>query len=166
MRKYLLLGIVVVVVAIGATVGVLVTGTTAQTANRFVATLAGTNEVPSVNTTAAGEAVFVLSDDGMSMTYTVTVSNIDDVFASHIHLAMAGVNGPVVVPLFSGSKIGTFTGVLAEGTITAATLSGSMAGKPLSALITEIKAGNAYVNVHTKLHASGEIRGQIKLATP
>ncbi len=141
-------------------------GASAPAGERFTATLSGTGEVPPVDTPAQGEAVFALSDDGMTVTFTETVSNINDVFASHIHLAQAGVNGPVVVPLFIGSKIGSFSGVLAEGTITAANLSGSLAGKPLSALITEIKASNAYVNVHTKLHPGGEIRGQISLALP
>ena len=44
---------------------------------------------------------------------------------------------------------GRVSGVLATGTITAANLTGPLAGQPLSALVDAIDAGNAYVNVHT-----------------
>ena len=39
--------------------------------------------------------------------------------------------------------------VLATGTITAANLVGPLAGQPLSALLAELRSGNAYANVHT-----------------
>ena len=67
---------------------------------------------------------------------------------------------------------GTENGVLSTGTITAADLIGPLAGQPLSALVDEIDAGNAYVNVHTNDGVvptnegpgdfpGGEIRGQM-----
>jgi hypothetical protein len=56
------------------------------------------------------------------------VANIENVVAAHIHLAPAGVNGPVVAFLFSGAPSGRSNGVLAEGTITAANLVGPLAG--------------------------------------
>ena len=63
-------------------------------------------------------------------------------------------------------------GTLAAGTITAADLTGPLAGAPLDALVEEMEAGHAYVNVHTNDGitpsgtgpgdlAAGEIRGQI-----
>ena len=132
----------------------------------FTATLSGTQEVPAVMTPAGGEAVFTLSPDGMTLSFTLTVSNINDVFASHIHLAAPGVVGPVVAPLFIGSKIGPFSGLLAQGTITAADLRGPLLGMPLSALVAEIETGNTYVNVHTTANPGGEIRGQINRLMP
>lgn len=130
----------------------------------YTAMLTGAGEVPPVPTMATGEATFILSDDGLALTYRLTVSNINNITASHIHVAMAGVNGPVVVPLFIGPvKTGAFTGVLAEGTITAANLTGVLAGLPLSALTDRIEAGGAYVNVHSVTRPGGEIRGQIHL---
>jgi hypothetical protein len=128
----------------------------------FKADLKGEEEVPTLSTEASGEAEFKLSDDGQSIKFEVKVSNITDVSASHIHIAAAGSNGPIAVPLFTGSKPGQFSGTLAEGTITAADLTGPLAGMTLDDLISQMKSGNTYCNVHTAAHAAGEIRGQIK----
>lgn len=125
--------------------------------------LAGQNEVPPVRTLAVGEAVFQLNDTGDSLRYKLNVANIDDVRASHIHVAAEGVNGPVAVFLFAGPPIpGRTQGTLAQGVITAANLIGPLQGGTLGDLIEEIEAGNTYVNVHTDANPGGEIRGQIK----
>ncbi len=135
-------------------------------ANRtFAADLTGGEEVPPVVTLARGNATFNLSDDGTVLQFKVTVANITNATLSHIHLASAGVNGPVVVNLFTGpTKTGRFDGVLAEGNITQANLIGPLAGQPLSALLDNMTSGNTYVNVHTTQHPAGEIRGQIRVA--
>jgi hypothetical protein len=70
------------------------------------------------------------------------------------------------------AKKGPFNGVLAKGTFDAADLSGPMKGASFAELLDEIRAGNAYCNVHTSDGADppnsgpgdyrlGEIRGQI-----
>jgi len=59
-------------------------------------------------------------------------------------------------------KKGKFTGVLARGTLTAAELQGPLQGKTIGDLVDQIKAGTAYVNVHTEKYPAGEIRGQIE----
>ncbi|MDP3879985.1 MAG: CHRD domain-containing protein [Dehalococcoidales bacterium] len=142
-------------------------GTTSGMApGTFTATLTGSGEVPPVTTMASGEATFIPSADGTQLTYTLTVSGTSDIIASHIHLAPAGANGPVVAGLFGGPLTGPFDGVLAQGTITAAELKGPLAGMPLDALVAEIKAGNTYVNVHTSANPPGEIRGQIVTPMP
>jgi CHRD domain len=133
----------------------------------FKAELSGKESVPPVDTPAHGEATFQLSADGNSLSYKLSVSDIENVSMSHIHLGQAGKEGPVAVWLYPSSpppalKEGKFSGVLAQGTITAANLMGPLKGKPLTALMEEIKNGNAYVNVHTKQHPGGEIRGQLK----
>ena len=132
----------------------------------FTASLAGAEEVPPVTTMASGEVTFVLSDDGTRLAYTVTVSDISDVFAAHIHLAPAGSNGSVVAGLFGGQTPGPLSGILAQGTITAADLKGPLSGMSLDALDAEIRAGNTYVNVHTTANPPGEIRGQIMTQMP
>lgn len=132
----------------------------------FHTQLEGENEVPPVETNAQGEATFEVSSDGTSIHYILTVSNIENIQMAHIHNAPAGENGGVVVWLYPSSPPsqlieGSFQGVLAEGTITADDLVGSLEGQPLDVLIEEIKAGNTYVNVHTEQYPAGEIRGQI-----
>jgi hypothetical protein len=67
-----------------------------------------------------------------------------------------------VVILYPGpTKDGRFDGILVEGNITQANLTGPLAGVPLSALIDNMMAGKTYVNVHTTQNPAGEIRGQI-----
>ncbi len=139
------------------------------------AQLLGTNEIPSRDTPARGQAVVRLSEDGTVLSYQLVVVNIENVVASHFHLGSAGENGPVVAflagPFAPGG--GGVNGLLAQGTVTAENLIGPLAGRPLEALVGEMLAGNIYVNVHTNDgvapantgpgdFASGEIRGQIR----
>jgi len=64
--------------------------------------------------------------------------------AAHIHNGQRGRSGPVMVPLCSPCRSG------ARGTA-------NLSASALSAL----ESGRAYVNVHTKKNAAGEIRGQM-----
>ena len=122
-----------------------------QSALNFVAHPIGENEVPPHDTRAQGQASFHLSDDGTTMTYRLTVANIDNVVASHIHIGAVGVNGGIAVFLFGTAPAGggRVDGVLAEGSFTAADFIGPLAGLSMSDLIAAMQAGNAYVNVHT-----------------
>jgi CHRD domain len=133
------------------------------------------DEVSSNESLAQGQAIFHLSADGTALDYKLIAANIDNVVFAHIHLAPAGVNGPVVAFLFGPTAAGggRFSGVLAQGTITADDLIGPLAGQDLTALVDAIRAGNTYVNVHTDDGVApagtgagdlpaGEIRGQIR----
>ena len=129
----------------------------------FTAELHGSNEVPPVKSKASGEATFTVVDNGKALKYKVTVDNLNNVTAAHIHMGTPDENGSILVFLFKGpEKKGTFSGVLAEGTITAADLFDTLKGKTVADLIAKIKAGDTYVNVHTTQNPPGEIRGQIK----
>jgi hypothetical protein len=133
----------------------------------FEATLSGKQQSPPIATPAHGNATFVLSKTGKSLTYRLSVADIDNVSMAHIHIGPEGQEGPVAVWLYPSKppavvKEGKFTGVLARGTITEAQLLGPLKGKAIADLVEDIKAGNAYVNVHTTAHPAGEIRGQIK----
>lgn len=140
----------------------------------FATRLSGDQEVPARVTKAKGEAEFSLSADGSQLHFKLKVEKINNVVAAHIHLAPSGSNGAIVALLYgpmapNGGKI---KGTIAEGTITAANLTGPLAGQPLSALIAAMQAGNTYVNVHTNDGSDpantgpgdfpgGEVRGQI-----
>jgi hypothetical protein len=122
----------------------------------------GATEVPARATHAQGQAILKLSNDGTKIDYKLIASNIENVTQAHIHTAPPGMNGPIVVWLYPSTSppaaptgAGRTDGVLAEGTITAANLTGPMAGMPLSTLLTAINSGNAYVNVHTNDGATG-----------
>lgn len=132
----------------------------------FRAHLSGDQEVTPNESIAQGQANFQLSKDGTELSYKLIVANLEDLHMAHIHRAPAGSNGGVVVWLYPSTPPavmipGTTNGILAEGVITSANLSGSLAGQPLSALIDEMSAGNTYVNVHNMAFSGGEIRGQI-----
>jgi CHRD domain len=150
-------------------------------ATNFVTHLNGAEEVPTRDCPGQGQAVFQLSKDGTELSYRLTASNINNVVAAHIHIAPLGVNGPVVLFLFGSPPVppggGAQNGVLGEGTATAADLVGPLTGMPMSALVTNMRTGNAYVNVHTNDGVAptntgcgdfpgGEIRGQIEVAGP
>jgi hypothetical protein len=127
----------------------------------------GGEEVPAVDTRAQGQANFWLSADGTELRYRLNVANIEDILQSHIHMAPAGSNGPIVVWLYPPAPPsqlipGRFQGVLEAGVITEANLTGPLAGMTLDALLDAIRSGNAYVNVHTLSHPPGEIRGQVR----
>jgi hypothetical protein len=126
----------------------------------------GDGEVPPTGSAGQAQAQFRLSDDGTSLSYKLNVANIENVTQSHIHMAPAGVNGPIVAWLYPSAPPlqlipGRSSGTLGEGTITAANLVGPLAGQPLSALVSAIESGNAYVNVHTSQFPPGEIRGNL-----
>ena len=164
---------------LGLSVGlsVLALPAAALAASFVAAPLSGGEEVPGNSSKARGAATFDVSADGLSITYRLNVANIENVVQSHIHIAPAGINGPIVAFLYGlvppgGGRV---DGVLATGTITAANLIGPLAGHPLSDLISALQAGNAYVNVHTNDGVPptntgpgdfppGEIRAQIRPA--
>ena len=141
-------------------------------ATNFSATLSGANEVPAVTTPATGTATFSVS--GGQITYTINATNLQNAVLGHIHLAAAGVNGPVRLNLCGtgapqpACASGAGVVVVATGT------NGTTVGAPpitFDDLLAAMRTGGAYVNVHTSTpdctpgapgcNAGGEIRGQI-----
>lgn len=118
-----------------------------------------------MDTQAKGQAIFQLSKDGTELQFKVIVAKIEDVIGAHIHLAPAGQNGPIVLPMLGNPFVPdpglTVKGVLVEGTAMAADVSGPLAGD-LDAHVAAMRSGGTYVNVHTVENPSGEIRGQIR----
>lgn len=129
----------------------------------FVATLTPGGEPSAPKPTqGSGSATFVWN--GSALTATVTIQNMDSVTAAHIHApASVGSSAGVVLPLFTGPVIPHVTGsqTLVSKTFTQADVTSTTIS--LDSLVTLMRAGQAYVNVHTRSNPGGEIRGQISV---
>jgi len=107
-------------------------------------TLSGANEVPPVMTSASGEGMIAIADDG-TVSGSVTTKGVEGTMA-HIHMGAAGKNGPVIVPF---TKDGDTYRAPAGAKLTAEQM-------------TAFKAGELYFNVHSAANKGGEVRGQLK----
>jgi len=106
--------------------------------------LSGANQVPPVTTNATGSGSITVADDG-TMSGSIKTTGVQGTMA-HIHVAPAGKNGPVAIPLTKG----------ADGTWSVP------AGTKLTAeQLKNYKAGELYVNVHSDANKGGEIRAQL-----
>jgi len=161
-----------------AVMGILVAIATVATAEQIGALLTGYEETPAaVSTTGRGEFTATIDADGDAIVYTETYSGLQGpVTQSHIHVGQLGVSGSVVIFLCQTAANPDPTGLAPQcpqegtvsGTITAANvIAGSTASQQLvagdlAAVITAIRAGAAYANVHTNPSPGGEIRGQLR----
>jgi hypothetical protein len=158
-----------------AMMGSLLAIATVAKAEQIGALLTGYEESPSVSTTARGE--FAATIDGDVIVYTETYSGLQGtVTQSHIHVGQPGVNGSVVIFLCQTAanpdptglappcpQEGTVTGTItAANVIAGATASQQLEVGDIAAVITAIRAGAAYANVHTTPSPGGEIRGQLR----
>ena len=107
--------------------------------------LTGDQEVPPVKTSASGSGSIHVNDD-KSVSGSVRITGMEPV-AAHIHQGAAGQNGPVSVPF---AKTGDNEWSIPAGS------------KLNDAQYKAFKAGELYVNVHSKAHKDGEIRAQLK----
>lgn len=128
---------------------------------RYIVPLTGAAERPNpVTTTASGSAIVTVFGSD-SIEWQVNVAGIDSVTAGHFHAGDANSAGPVMFFVFSGPTTGrAVTGLLNSGMIrrTGSTFSGAFT---YDSLLTRIRAGTTYLNVHTRRNAPGEIRGQV-----
>lgn len=116
----------------------------------YTADLNGANERPTpVTTTAAAHAIVTVL--GTQITWKVDITSaIDSVVAGHIHRGVADSAGGVIQSLAVTATGVGFTGTVANGSAV-----------PPDSVITLLRAGKTYVNIHTKAHLGGEIRGQL-----
>jgi len=151
---------------------------TAAKADQIRALLTGYEETPAaVSTTGRGVFSAVISDDGQTIHYTETFHRLQaPVTQSHIHVGQLSITGSVVIFLCQTASNPDPTGLAPQcpqegtvsGTITSANvIAGSqapqqLAAGDLAAVVTAIRAGAAYANVHTQVSPGGEIRGQIR----
>lgn len=115
----------------------------------YTAKLDGAQEVPAVTTTAYGLGTFNLSKDQSKLKFYVVAQGLSGaITAAHFHTGAMGVDGPVSTDLTT----------MINGNI----ISGEV---DPTAFLTDLKAGNIYINMHTTANAGGEIRGQLKYDT-
>lgn len=137
--------------------------------------LSGYQEVPAISTTGGG--TFSLED---TRPYTAQLSyDLEgEIIAAHIHLGQSGVNGGIMVwlcanPRFDlnpppGTPACTGQSGFVEQDLTASDVVGPSGqgvdpGQGVKALLA-IRAGVAYVNVHSTFMEDGEIRGQLRFS--
>src|SRR4051812_15548585 len=130
----------------------------ALAATKYRATMNGKSETPKSKSKATGSAVFTVASNGKSIKYTLKATGLTGpAQAAHIHLGKVGKAGPVIIPICpKACKLPK------SGTLTSKQFVKAAGVKNFAAAIKAIKAGNTYVNVHTKKYPAGEIRGQIK----
>ncbi len=141
----------------------------------LTAELFSLNQVPAVLANSHGNFRAQINQDG-TISFELSYADMSSaVTQAHIHFGAGKTNGGVVVFLCGGPKpacpaSGTVTGTLtaADVSVLPATNSDSVipqgiAPGDLAGLITAIRTGNAYVNVHTEAFPSGEIRGQVQV---
>lgn len=117
----------------------------------FVVGLSGSEEVPSVNTSAQGAAWLQLAPDAKSLTVMGSVNHLSGpIIGAHIHNGPKGFAGPVVKDL------------VVNGDSFSATWTNTDQAQPLTAeWVAKLLSGELYINVHTNANPNGEIRAQI-----
>ena len=130
----------------------------------FQTNLAGSNEVPGNGSAASGACG--LQIDGQRVLYSIETHGLSNIIGAHIHIAATGTNGPIrvvfipslsspTVILPASEAIPTGEGILTSGSFGP----GDVRTISFDQLVTEIRNGNAYCNVHTTRFPGGEIRG-------
>lgn len=154
---------------------VLLAASFAADAERIQTELGGFEEVPAVSTDASGAFRGMISPNGDAIDFELSYSGLQgDVTQAHIHFAQADVNGGVVVwlcgtPAFPGPggtptcpQEGSVSGTIGAADVMATGAAQQIAAGDLEAVIEAIRAGAAYVNVHSVVSPGGEVRGQIR----
>jgi hypothetical protein len=117
----------------------------------FTTQLRAENEVPGSTSPATGATQIKVRNDGTIEFKTHILNPVNETFvAGHIHVAPAGVAGPVVQSLFVG-------GPTSDRQIMQ---SGSVSNPELGAAICANPSGY-YVNYHSTTFPAGAIRGQL-----
>ena len=178
MKKFLLLGIIVLFGSILMIAGIHLYGLAYAQGNLgFTATLSGKEVVPPVKTGGTGMANFEVSENSLS--YQINILNTGKVTSVQIHKGTAGTNGDVLATVFKPKgngenliddmpKILDISSITQRsssfsfsGNIDESALTGPMKGKTSSDLVLAMQSGETYVVVHTEDYPKGELRGQI-----
>ncbi len=150
--------IVVVITAISLILTVSTNTSNAQNQTKYKVKLIGDSIVPSVNTTASGRAVIFIGDGWLW--WKLNVTGINDPTMAHIHAGGKGANGVIIADLLKSANFENSTQrMIIIGNVSAADLQGPMKGKTIADLQSAINALGIYLDLHTKNHPEGELKG-------
>jgi len=139
------------------------------------ADLHGFEEPPAVSSTGSGDFRARIDRDGTAFDYELNFQDLEgDVTQAHIHLAQRGVNGgisvwlcgtddapgPAGTPSCGGPRSGSVSRTVSASDVIGPAGQGIAAGE-FEELLTAMREGVTYVNVHSTRNPGGEIRGQI-----
>jgi hypothetical protein len=166
--RWLLGSVAAVLVALGAA-SFAVAGGGGKNGNddRSVARLAGFQEVPALN--GGGRATLRLDLAADHIDFRLDYSGLSGPPAvAHVHIGQRGVNGNVSFYLCGGggkppcpaATEGSISGTVVAADVLGPTGQGFTPGD-LDSVLTAIRAGVAYGNMHTAKFPGGEIRGQL-----
>ena len=149
-RLTAVLALVAVLAALVVATPAAATGETATKCAAYAVLKPG-NEVPPTASKTLGAAAIHIN--GTTLSFAVTIANPqrETFVAGHIHVGAAGINGPVVVPLFTGPpnnrKLFFQAARITIDAEDAEDICGNLAGH--------------YVNYHTTTFPGGALRGQL-----
>lgn len=134
--------------------------------------LSGAQEDPTVITNGRGRAIFRIS--GNTIAYTLRYQQLEsDIQQAHIHIGANDTTGGIAVFLCSDlgngppgtrrcpSAPAQFSGVIDRTDVIGPEAQGVTPGT-INDVIRALRTGLAYVNVHTVVSPSGEIRGDVR----
>jgi hypothetical protein len=136
--------------------------------------LTGYEEVPALSSAASGRFRAFIDDDAGTIRYELSYSGLTgDVAMAHIHFGQPGVNAGISVWLCQTAgfvdpsslapacvQSGTVSGLLTQANVVGPAAQG-IAPAEFAEIVAAMRAGVAYVNVHSSTFLGGEIRGQL-----
>jgi hypothetical protein len=166
MRRFLVIGLLTVAVAVVAIAPSALASDPDSSRRNVRADLSGFHETPNISTTGFGELTAVVEDN--LITYTLTYAALEtNATQAHIHFGYRHIAGGVSAFLCGGGDkppcpliAGTVTGTIDPADVVGPASQGIEPGSMVE-LVRAIRAGHTYANVHTTRFPAGEIRGQI-----
>jgi hypothetical protein len=145
--------------------------------DRIDETLSSYEEVPALSTPGVGTFNARINRSAREIEYRLTFDNLESrILQSHIHFENRTNNGPIEVWLCTnlgngpagtqGCPVdatgGTVTGTIRPADVTAGAAAQGLTTGEFDELVSALRAGAMYVNVHSMTRPGGEIRAQIE----
>lgn len=127
----------------------------------LAATMHGANETPGVLTGANATAKVTVNTDG-TVAYVINVFNIPSgLTQGHFHVGGVGLAGPIVVDIIVPATISndfTISGTVGPSALRPRPDQGIRSWEDF---LQSLTGGQTYLNLHSQVNPSGEIRGQV-----